>query len=91
MPSEREIKKLYVNGRTIGIEFFFCLFKFSASAGRAAVTEGGDLGGLGVIPQQAFWRVETRQNRKHVHVCIACYNEFDHETMLFIVLYITMS
>ena len=27
MPSEREIRKLYVNGRTICIEFFFCLLK----------------------------------------------------------------
>jgi len=27
MPSEREIRKLYVNGRTICIEFFFCLWK----------------------------------------------------------------
>lgn len=27
MPSEREIRKLYVNRRTICIEFFFCLFQ----------------------------------------------------------------
>lgn len=47
MPSEREIRKLYVNGRTICIEFFFCLLKiFSAFAGRAAATEGSNLGSL---------------------------------------------
>ena len=57
MPGKREIRKLYVNGRTICIEFSFAYFKFSTSAGCVAVTEGGDLGGLGVIPQQAFWRV----------------------------------
>ena len=28
MPSEREIRKLYVNGRTICIEFYFAYFKF---------------------------------------------------------------
>ena len=84
---------IYEKGK-LQSNYQLCSFPFEdflASAGRVAVTEGGDLGGLGVIPQQAFWRVETRQNRKHVHVCIACYNEFDHETMLFIVLYITMS
>ena len=39
---------------------------------------GDDLGGLGGIPQQAFWPVQSGQNRKHVHVCIAChfYPEF---------------
>lgn len=46
MPSKREIRKLYMNGRTICIEFFFCLFKFSASAEHAAVTEGDDLEGF---------------------------------------------
>jgi len=30
--------------------------KFSASAGRAAVTAGGDLRGLGICHQQAFSR-----------------------------------
>lgn len=28
MPSEREIRNLYVNGRTICIEVFFCFLKF---------------------------------------------------------------
>ena len=74
MPSEREIRKLYVNGLTICIEFFFCYGKFSASAGRAAVTAGGDAWGRwGVIPQQAFLTGrKPAKNRKHVHVCIAC-------------------
>lgn len=56
MPSERETRKLYVNGVTICIEFFFCFFKFSASAGRVAVTEGGDLGGLGLFHNKHFGR-----------------------------------
>lgn len=44
---------------------------FLASAGRVAVTEGGDLGGLGVIPQQAFWSVQSGQNRKTC-ICLHC-------------------
>lgn len=39
-----------MNGRTICIEFFFCLFQISASIGRAAVTEGDNLGGMGDNP-----------------------------------------
>ena len=46
MSSEREIRKLYVNGRTICIEFLFRFFKFSASTGGAIVAEGDDLGGF---------------------------------------------
>ena len=52
--------------------FLFAYFKFSASAGHAAVTGGDDLGGLGDIPQQAFGRYYSAKNAKHVHVCIAC-------------------
>ena len=70
MPSEREIRKLYVNGRTICIEFSFAYFKFSTSAGCVAVTEGGDLGDLGGIPQQAFWAVQSGQNRE-TYICFA--------------------
>ena len=50
MPSERKIRKLYVNGRTICIEFFFCLFQILASAGCVAVTDGAELGGVGDYP-----------------------------------------
>ncbi len=51
-----------------------CSFPFEdflASAGRVAVTEGGDLGGLGVIPQQAFWPEQSGQNRKTC-ICLHC-------------------
>ena len=51
-----------------------CSFPFEdflASAGRVAVTEGGDLGGLGVIPQQAFWPDCSGQNRKTC-ICLHC-------------------
>ena len=44
------------------INYQLCSFPFEdflASAGRVAVTEGGDLGGLGVIPQQAFWPMQS--------------------------------
>ena len=73
------------------INYQLCSFPFEdflASAGRVAVTEGGDLGGLGVIPQQAFWpdcsgawglslnkhfgRIAPAKIAKHVYVCIAC-------------------
>lgn len=49
----------------------FILKIFLASTGRVAVTEGGDLGGLGVIPQQAFWPVQSGQNRKTC-ICLHC-------------------
>ena len=39
MPSERKWRELYVNGWTICIEFFFCLFQISASARCVTVTE----------------------------------------------------
>ena len=50
----------------------FLLKIFLTSAGRVAVTEGDDLGGLGVIPQQAFCRCNPAKIAKHVYVCIAC-------------------
>ena len=71
MPSKREIRKLYVNGQTICIEFFFCLFQILASAGCAAVTERDSLRGLGVIPQQAFWRVENPP-KAQTCTCLHC-------------------
>lgn len=49
----------------------FILKIFLASTGRVAVTEGGDLGDLGVIPQQAFWPVQSGQNRKTC-ICLHC-------------------
>ena len=60
-----------MNGRTICIEFFFCLFQILASAGCAAVTERDDLGGLGVIPQQAFWWVENPP-KSQTCTCLHC-------------------
>ena len=54
----------------------FLLKIFLASAGRVAVTEGDDLGGLGVIPQQAFCRCNPAKIAKHVYVCIACQTVF---------------
>ena len=56
------------------INYQLCSFPFEdflASAGRVAVTEGGDLGGLGVIPQQAFWPEQSSQNRKTC-ICLHC-------------------
>ena len=72
MPGKREIRKLYVNGRTICIEFSFAYCKFSTSAGCVAVTEGGDLGGLGVSLNKHFGRCNPAKIAKHVYVCIAC-------------------
>lgn len=56
------------------INYQLCSFLFEdflASTGRVAVTEGGDLGGLGAIPQQAFWPVQSGQNRKTC-ICLHC-------------------
>ena len=72
MPSEREIRNLYVNGRTICIEVFFCLLKiFQRPQDAQPSPNGDDLGGLGVIPQQAFWPVQSGQNRKTC-ICLHC-------------------
>ena len=56
------------------INYQLCSFPFEdflASAGRVAVTEGGDLGGLGVINKH-FGRIAPAKIAKHVYVCIAC-------------------
>lgn len=56
------------------INYQLCSFPFEdflAFAGRVAVTEGGDLGGLGGIPQQAFWPDCSGQNRKTC-ICLHC-------------------
>ena len=48
MPSEREIRKLYVNGLTICIEFFFCHGKiFSVRRTRSRHRMGTILGAWG--------------------------------------------
>jgi len=48
MPSEREIRKLYVNGLTICIEFFFCYGKiFSVRRMRSRHRMGTILGAWG--------------------------------------------
>ena len=67
------INSIYEKGscRAITNSAAFLLKIFLASAGRVAVTEGGDLGGLGVIPQQAFWPVQSGQNRKTC-ICLHC-------------------
>ena len=63
----------------------FLLMIFLASAGRVAVTEGGDLGDLGVIPQQAFWPVQSGQNRKTcicLHCLPVCEKTYFYETLV---------
>lgn len=73
MPSEREIKKLYVNGRTICIGFFFCLLKiFQRSQDAQPLPKVAILGAWGLSLNKRFGGSAPRQNRKHVHVCIAC-------------------
>ena len=57
------------------INYQLCSFPFEdflAFAGRVAVTEGGDLGGLGGIPNKHFGRIAPAKIAKHVYVCIAC-------------------
>lgn len=65
MPSEREIRKLYVNGRTICIEFFFYLFRFfSVRRTRSCHRIGTILEGSTSV----LAGMKTRQNRKFVHI-----------------------
>ena len=72
MPSEWEIGKLYVNGRTICIEFFFCLFEILVSAGCAAVTKGEILGAWGINPLAKVWRIKKTAKIVSIQGCIAC-------------------
>ena len=74
MPSERAIRKLYVNGLTICIEFFFHFFQiFQRPQMRGRQRRWRILRAWGLISQQAYWPMKSGQNRKQVHVCIACH------------------
>ncbi len=85
MPSEREIRKLYVNGLTIYIEFFFCLWKnFQRPQDAQPSPKGMILGAWGLSLNKLFGGFPTRQNRKHVHVCIAC--QYVKNSLLFSVM-----
>ena len=73
MPSEREIRKLYVNGRTICIEVFFCFLKFfSVRRTRSRHRMGTILGAWGGSLNKHFGRCNPAKIAKHVYVCIAC-------------------
>lgn len=73
MPSEREIRKLYVNGQTISIEFFFCLLKiFQRPQDAQPLPKVAILGAWGLSLNKRFGGATPRQNRKYVHICIAC-------------------
>ena len=79
MPSEWEIRKLYVNGLTICIEFFFCHGKiFSVRRTRSRHRMGTILGAWGESLKKHFGRCNPAKIAKHVYVCIACrfYPEF---------------
>ena len=57
MPSEREIRNLYVNGRTICIEVFFCFLKFfSVRRTRSRHRMGTILGAWGESLNKHFGR-----------------------------------
>ena len=73
MPSEREIRNLYVNGRTICIEVFFCFLKlFSVRRTRSRHRMGTILGAWGGSLNKHFGRCNPAKIAKHVYVCIAC-------------------
>lgn len=73
MPSEREIRNLYVNGRTICIEVFFCFLKFfSVRRTRSRHRMGTILGAWGESLNKHFGRCNPAKIAKHVYVCIAC-------------------
>ena len=61
MPSEREIRNLYVNGRTICIEVFFCFLKFfSVRRTRSRHRMGTILGAWGGSLNKHFPQTGTR-------------------------------
>ena len=73
MQSEREIRNLYVNGRTICIEVFFCFLKFfSVRRTRSRHRMGTILGAWGESLNKHFGRCNPAKIAKHVYVCIAC-------------------
>ena len=73
MPSLREIRNLYVNGRTICIEVFFCFLKFfSVRRTRSRHRMGTILGAWGGSLNKHFGRCNPAKIAKHVYVCIAC-------------------
>ena len=73
MPSKREIRNLYVNGRTICIEVFFCFLKFfSVRRTRSRHRMGTILGAWGGSLNKHFGRCNPAKIAKHVYVCIAC-------------------
>ena len=85
MPSEREIRNLYVNGRTICIEVFFCFLKFfSVRRTRSRHRMGTILGAWGGSLNKHFGRCNPAKIAKHVYVCIACHTCPEFGTILVI-------
>ena len=72
MPSEREIKKLYVNGRTICIEFSFAFSNFQRPQDAWPSPKVAILGAWGLSLNKHFGRCNPAKIAKHVYVCIAC-------------------
>ena len=72
MPSEREIRKLYVNGLTICIESFLLpISNFQRPQDAQPSPQVTILGAWGIIPQQAFWRVENPP-KSQTCTCLHC-------------------
>ena len=72
MPSEREIRKLYVNGLTICIEFIFCLFQIFSVRRRRGCHRRDNLGAWGLSLNKRFGWCNSAKTAEHVYVCIAC-------------------
>lgn len=73
MPSEREIRKLYVNGLTICIEFFLLSWKnFQRSQDAQPSPQVAILGAWGKSLNKHIGRCSPAKIAKHVYVCIAC-------------------
>lgn len=84
MPSEREIRKLYVNGITICIEFFFCFFKSPSvhrMRGRHRRWRSWGLGGYpstSILASEIWPKSQTCTCLHCLPICIGLLNTLPH-------------
>ena len=85
MPSEREIRKLYVNGRTICIEFYFAYFKFQRPQDAQPSPKVAILETWGGYPSTSILAGAIRSKYKFQLLSIFCvlYQHFYHPTPLY--------
>ena len=87
MPSEREIRKLYVNGQTICIEFFFCLSQIFSVRRMRSRHRRWQSWGLGGYPSTSILAGAIRPKLQNMYMFALLANKnslliFCHATIL---------